>query len=141
MLGVYVVDSSVAVKWYLREIHYESAIRLLNPTYALHVPELFRLEVSNVVCKKLRRQEVKKIDADFVLSHVETIFFQWHPDKPLIATAIDIANQTARSLYDCLYLSLAVKIQGQMVTADRKFYDALQPTAFIDKVVWIEDVN
>jgi predicted nucleic acid-binding protein len=141
MLGVYVVDSSVAVKWYLKEIYYESAIRLLNPTCTLHIPELFRLEVSNVVCKKLRRQEVAKVDAEFILSHLETIPFQWHRDKPLIASAIDIANQTARSLYDCLYLSLAIKIQGQMVTADRKFYDALQPTAFTDKVLWIEDVN
>lgn len=73
MLISYVVDSSIAVKWYLLEIYHESAIKLLNSAYSLHVPELFRLEVSNVICKKLRRQELKKPDANFMLSHLETI--------------------------------------------------------------------
>ncbi len=141
MVGIYVVDSSVAVKWYLREIHHESARCLLNSIHTLHVPELFRVEVSNVVCKKLRRQELQKIEADFILNHLETIPLQWHYDKPLIKTAMDIANETARSLYDCLYLSLATVVHGQMVTADKKFYDALQSTVFANKIVWIENIK
>jgi predicted nucleic acid-binding protein len=136
-----VVDSSVAVKWYLLEIHHESAIKLLNSTYSLHVPELFRLEVSNVICKKLRRQELKKPDANFILSHLETIPLQWHSDKQLIGSAIEIAHQTSRSLYDCLYLSLAIQVHGQMVTADKKFYDALQFTPFADQVKWVEQLD
>ncbi len=38
----FVVDAGVAIKWYVPEIHEREAKRFLDPTYMLHVPELFR---------------------------------------------------------------------------------------------------
>ncbi len=75
-----------------------------------------------------------------MLYYIETIPLHWHTDKSIIASAIEIANQTARSLYDCLYLSLAINMHGQMITADKKFYDALQYAFFAQSVKWIEDI-
>ena len=57
-MKTFVVDSSVAIKWYFPEIHTEVAGLLLNPTYQLHVTQLFLLEFINVVCKKRRRGEI-----------------------------------------------------------------------------------
>jgi len=48
-----IVDANVAIKWFLPEIHKNEALRLLNPRYSLHVPNLFLLEFGNVVCKKV----------------------------------------------------------------------------------------
>jgi predicted nucleic acid-binding protein len=141
MIKSYVVDASVAIKWYLPEIYCDYAIHLQNPDYHLHQPNFFLLEIASIITKKLRRREIDLGEANAILRDIRQINFKWHEDSHLLQNAIDIANQTARSLYDCLYLSLAIKVQGQMVTADRKFYDALQPTVFVDKIVWIENAN
>ena len=51
-----------------------------------------------------------------------------------------VAVQTRRSPYDCLYLALAVRLGGPMVTADRRFFDAIAPGPFAQHVLWVEDV-
>ncbi len=37
-----------------------------------------------------------------------------------------MAIETKRSIYDCLYLILAKALECRMVTADRRFFQALQ---------------
>lgn len=44
----YVVDASVAIKWFLPEIHSEEALRLRISRDRLHVPALMTLELGNV---------------------------------------------------------------------------------------------
>jgi len=56
----YVVDASVAVKWFVPEGHSDSALRLRDQTHTLHVPAFFTLEFANALCKKLRREELQK---------------------------------------------------------------------------------
>jgi len=68
------------------------------------------------------------------------ISLKWHPDEPLFPKAFEIANETGRSLYDCLYLSLAVSLDAQMVTADLRFYNALKDGDYRAKLLWIEDI-
>jgi predicted nucleic acid-binding protein len=53
-MSLYIVDASVAVKWFLPEPYTDAASRLCHPDYQLHVPALFDLEFSNIVCKKIR---------------------------------------------------------------------------------------
>ena len=53
-----VVDASVAVKWYLEEDHAAPARRLLDGTYELIVPDLFFMEIGNVLWKRWRRGEL-----------------------------------------------------------------------------------
>ncbi len=40
--------------------------------------------------------------------------------------AFQMAIETKRSIYDCLYLALAEALECRMVTADRRFFQALQ---------------
>ena len=44
------------------------------------------------------------------------------------------------SLYDNLYLALGVKLDVPYLTADRKFYQALQSTQYRSRLLWIEDL-
>jgi predicted nucleic acid-binding protein len=53
----FVVDASVALKWYLPEVHRLHAQRLRDPRHDLVAPELFPLEVANTLLKKVRRGE------------------------------------------------------------------------------------
>lgn len=60
--------------------------------------------------------------------------------KLLLPKAIQIAKETYRSLYDTLYLALALQEGGQFVTADRKCYDGIVGTPYQSAICWIGDV-
>ncbi len=137
---LYIVDASVAVKWYVPEIYSEAAKRLQNPDYQLQVPKFFLLEFGNVVCKKLRRRDITLELSELMITDVQKVSLHWHPDEPLFPKAFQIANETYRSLYDCLYLSLALAIDGQMVTADLKFYDSLKTGPYANRLLWVEEI-
>ncbi len=137
---LYVVDTSVAVKWYMPEIYKEVATRLFNPAYHLHVPEFFWLEFGNFLGKTYRRGELGLQESKFILGELRNLSLTPHRDDLLFPMAFDLANETYCSLYDCLYLSLAVAIDGQMVTADLKFYEALKTGPYGNRLLWVEDI-
>jgi predicted nucleic acid-binding protein len=47
--------------------------------------------------------------------------------------------QFGRSAYDSLYVALALDERCQLVTADRRLYDATSPI-YPDTMLWIEDL-
>jgi len=50
----YVVDASVAIKWFIPEIHSEASLQARRSGTRLHVPALLTLELGNVLAKKIR---------------------------------------------------------------------------------------
>jgi predicted nucleic acid-binding protein len=98
------------------------------------------LEVGNALCKKIRRQELIKQEGDTILEELAHQPVQKHPDRRLLRSAYALARQTHRSLYDCMYLALAETIDGQVVTADRKFYSAIAQGQHARRVLWVEDL-
>jgi len=62
-----------------------------------------------------------------------------HPVGPLLVASLQIALETGRSSYDCMYLALAEAIQAVVVTADRKLYNALQGGPHASLIHWVED--
>ncbi len=121
-MSSYVVDASVSVKWFLPEIYREAALRLQNPAYHLHLPAFSLVEFGNILCKKVRRGELSKEDSETALETVQALPLQRYPDKDLLPVSFEIAHLTRRSLYDCIYLALAIAVGGQFVTADQKFF-------------------
>ena len=53
-----VVDASVAVKWYIPEIHGDEAERILGSGYEMCAPDLLYSEVANVLWKHARRDAI-----------------------------------------------------------------------------------
>ena len=137
-MKIYVVDACVAIKWFVPEIHKDAARRLRNPSYQLHVPNLFLMEFGNIVCKKLRRKEIRFEVSNLIINQIQNVSLEWHQDDGLFPKAFEIANKTERS--DCLYLSLAVLLEGKMVTADWRFYDALKNGDYAERLLWVEDI-
>ena len=135
-----VVDASVAIKWFLPEVHWEYAARLQGHS-DLYAPDFMLLECSNILIKKVRREEVDREDADVIqqsLSHAPLGLYSW---QDLLEAATVVAHETYRSVYDCIYLVLAQQLDGRMVTADKKFYLALENHPVWSKhLLWIEDV-
>lgn len=136
----YVVDASVALKWFIPERLSEAAGRLHLGKHSLSVPAFFWLEIGNVLAKKIRRGELTRTEGDYILDELHHLPLQRHADEHLFRPAYALALQTQRSLYDCLYLALAEAIDGRMVTADRKFYSALVNEEQGRRILWVEDL-
>lgn len=136
----YVIDASVAIKWFIPEIHSDAALRARQSGYRLHIPAFLFLEVGNILSKKIRRQELSPAEGDTMLSELKHLPLQRHADDQLFPAAYRLSLDTHRSLYDCLYLALAEVVDGIMVTADRKFCTALADGPYAHRVLWVEDL-
>ena len=113
-------------------------IRLIYRVCRLHAQTFFALEVRHSICKKIRRQELSKEKGDAILEELAHLVVQKHSDHRLFRPAYTLARQTHRSLYDCIYLALAETIDGQVVTADRKFYTAIAKGQYRRRVLWVK---
>ena len=134
----YVVDASVAIKWFIPEIHSEVALQVRRSRNRLHVPAFMTLELGNVIAKKIRRGELTREDGKTILKELRHLPLQRHTDERLFPAAYELALNTQQSLYDCLYLALAEAVDGRMITADRKFYKALTGGPYYQRLVWVE---
>ena len=140
-MSTFVVDASVGAKWWFPEVHREAALRLRSPVHDLHSPELFDLEVCSVVAKRVRRGEIDPRDGERVADLLERVPVRRHSNLELLRPALAIAHTTRQTLYDCLYLALAVILDVPMVTADDRFYRATRSSGPADHVMWVADVS
>ncbi len=136
-----VVDASVGVKWFVPEVHAAEARQWRNGLDELHVPAFFfDLEIANILWKKVRRAEITLADANLILAQLPGLPVTRHPEAPLLPSAFDLADRTQRTIYDCLYLALAVHLGGRMVTADQRLFNSLAGTPWAPAVRWVGDV-
>jgi predicted nucleic acid-binding protein len=136
----YVVDASVAVQWFFEEAQTAAALRLRGARHQRHAPDLLLVEVDNVVCKRVRRKEITAADGREVRASLRLIPIQIHPSVPLLDSAYELAVRTNCSIYDCLYVALAMLLGAPMVTADRRLYDALATGPFAKYLAWVEEL-
>jgi predicted nucleic acid-binding protein len=136
----YVVDASVAIKWYLPEIHNAEAQRLLQTGTVLLAPDLIFSEVGNILWKRVRASDLTEGEAEVVLQSLGQSHLAISPSWPLVMLALEIACQTQRTVYDSLYLALAVREKVTLVTADQKLYNAIHSTSLAGYVLWVEDI-
>jgi predicted nucleic acid-binding protein len=140
-MSTVVVDASVGVKWFVPEVHAAEARRWRNAVDELHVPAFFfDLEIANILWKKVRRTEITRADGDLILAQLPALPLIRHPERPFLPAALDLAYRTDRTVYDCLYLALAVELGAQMVTADQRLYNSLAGTPWSSHVCWVGDV-
>lgn len=140
-MSPFVVDASVAVQWFLPERHSEAAVRLRGKEYQLFAPNLLFLEINNVLLKHVRRKEISRTTAERIRAAIAHSPILIHSDRALLDPAYGLAEQTGCSLYDALYLALAVNLHGQLVTADRHFYNGLVAGPYSKYILWVEDLT
>lgn len=62
------------------------------------------------------------------------------PTAGLLAGAFELAATHRQTIYDALYLALAIRLGCPLVTADRRFYNAIAPD-FPAEMRWVGDVE
>jgi predicted nucleic acid-binding protein len=124
-----VIDASVVVKWFLPEPSRQAALRLLRhyqeESIKLLAPALVLLEVTNVLCKRVRRGEMSAARADEAYRLLKINAPILVDDQDLMDEALTLAFAIGQAIYDCLYLAIALRQGCDMITADGKFHTAV----------------
>ncbi len=136
----FVVDASVAIKWYVPEIYEKESEALLNAGHDFHAPELIYPEFSSIIWKKVRRNLLTFAKGQRIISAFSHQNFIPHSHQSLILSAYTGAEATGQTVYDWTYLALAISLSCEFVTADEKFYKSLAKTSLRANLLWIGDV-
>jgi predicted nucleic acid-binding protein len=127
-----VVDASVAAKWFLPEsgeafVH--QALALLDEydrkEAQFVVPDFFYVEVANAIWKAVRIGRVPREFGDRALVLLTQREFPTVPSLKLVDKAFQIAADHRRTVYDSLYVALAVQAKTHLITADERLANAL----------------
>jgi predicted nucleic acid-binding protein len=128
----YVVDASVAAKWCLRlsdETLVEESLHLrdqfTNGRVTFAVPDLFWPELGNIFWKAVRKDRISGPLAEEALQATSELGIPTIPSYPLLRKAFTIATRFQRSMYDSIYVALAVASERPLVTADERLANAL----------------
>ncbi|HMD98253.1 MAG TPA: type II toxin-antitoxin system VapC family toxin [Terriglobia bacterium] len=129
-MSLVVVDANTAAKWSLQdETLVEEAVALLSRydrrEIQFIVPDLFWAEFGNILWKAVRRGRCTRADADVNLTAVKDLNLTTIPSEGLIEHAFKIATRFDRTVYDSLYVALAVESRAQLVTADERLANAV----------------
>src|SRR5262245_13088137 len=139
----YVIDTSVAVKWYIPEDLSAEAKRYLGKGLDRHAPDYLRAESASVVLKWVRTRDpalrLTRDEGRIVLAALQTAPIQFQESRPLIAPAFALAEEVGSPLYDALFLALALQLGGQLVTADAKLFQKIRASPYAAHVRWVED--
>jgi len=124
-MSVFVVDASVVVKWFVPEVHSDAARRLLELPHQYVAPDLLFAETANTMWKKVRRGELSAQQGQRLVADIGRIAVEALPCRALAEDAHALANATGRTVYDALYLTLAVRLETRLITADERLEAAL----------------
>ncbi len=124
-MSAVVVDCAVAIKWFVPEELSAEAEGLLDGTRDLLAPDLLFAELGNVLWKKVSRRELTTAEARAVLSGISKVPLAVTPSRDLTAAALEIALAHGRTVYDAIYVALAVAHDCTLVTADERLVRAL----------------
>lgn len=126
-MSVFVLDASIVLKWFVPEIHSDMARRLIDAPDQYLAPDLLFAEVGNAIWKKVRRGELSADEGRRLARDVTSVAVDTVPSRQLVDDAFTMAIQTGQTVYDSLYLVLAVRLDTQLITADDRLVTALSP--------------
>jgi predicted nucleic acid-binding protein len=125
-VSIFVVDASVVVKWFVPEIHSTEARRLLALSHTYLAPDLLFAEAANTIWKKIRREELTLEEGQQLVADVGRIAVETVSCRSLAEDAHALANATGRTVYDSMYVALAVRLNTRSITADERLEAALK---------------
>jgi predicted nucleic acid-binding protein len=134
-----VIDASIVAAAIFREPYGDVARNILAGRDVLLAPDLIYGELANVIWKRWGRDEIDQEQALSFLGDFLSLPVQICSSANLVDIALRLAIQSRPTVYDCLYLALAVKEKSTMLTADRRLVNALAAGPLADHIAWIGD--
>lgn len=138
-MNLLVVDSSVAVKWFVIEPYSTQAISILEEygkgTLAFLAPDLIYSEFGNIIWKKHTFQGLNLTDGQTIIRAFCTLSIATTPAVDLLNDAYILAAVHRRTVYDMLYLALSIRENCSFVTADEKLANTVK--AHFHNIIWL----
>src|ERR1700681_4014438 len=104
----YVLDSSVAFKWFVREAETDAALRLrdefLNAVHELLAPDVFPIEIAHALTRASRQGRIAVSDSLQLLADALKTLPRLHGSLPFLARAAELSAMVRIGAYDCLYV-------------------------------------
>ncbi len=139
-MSALIVDASVAVAWFVKENHSDAALSVLDERHQLHAPDFLLLEIDNVLWNWVRRKIISLSESDEIREGLRSFPIHTHAFTQLLDSAYAIANETGATVYDCLYIALAVLLKGAVVTTDEKLCEATAAGRFAKHVMFVDQI-
>ena len=141
----YIIDTSVALKWYIPEAGFTEARRYMGSGIDRHAPDLLPLEGAHALLKRTRNLDpafhLSVEDARMVAEALrDAAPIRYHACGPLLAPALLLALEIGASVYDGLFLALAIRQDGRVVTADGRFRHKILASQYASRVRWFMDL-
>ena len=118
----YVIDASAWLRLALLEQEHADVLTAVQEQNAgiamLHAPELFVAEIAHVVHRRRRAGELTGAEAGALIDWTLGLGLSLCSLPPLTGVAMRLAWEHRLSVYDALYLSLAIGCGAKLLTAD-----------------------
>ena len=122
-MSVFVVDASLVIKWFVPEIHSDAARRWLGASHDYVAPDLLFSEAGNAVWKKVRRKELDVTEARQLVVDLAHVAVETVATRSLLQDALTLALTAGITVYDAMYLTLAARLETEVITGDDRFAD------------------
>ena len=128
MPDTFVLDCSLAAKWVLPEPDRAPALALFE-RYAsgevlLIAPDMLLAEFASLLARHNRRKQISAQQAHQAFSLMTKCAPRLFDTRPRLPRALDLSLQHQLSLWDCVYLALALEHDCPVLTADRRLFRA-----------------
>lgn len=122
-----VLDASVAIAWFVRKqaTPYTDRIRSIARREPLHVPAVWKLEVSNALIMLERRGHVSDKAAKTAAELLGDLVVTEHPHRRAVPELFEFARTHGLSAYDASYLDLALSLRLPLACRDGPLQRAL----------------
>lgn len=118
-----IVDASVAVRWFVPAWYWPSAQEAVQDEVLL-APDVILAEAGNAFWKAARAGLIARRDAEAALKRLPPLFDHLESLATLHLDAARLSFDLNHPIYDCLYIALAERESGALLTADRKMAQA-----------------
>ena len=124
----FVLDCSMTMAWVFADEANEStdALRESLLKDSAVVPVLWPIEVGNVLLVATRRGRITEDDWPRIRDDLEILPIDVDPESfgRVLETVLSIAKESELSVYDAMYLELALRLGLPLATLNRKLTDA-----------------
>ncbi|HTL52519.1 MAG TPA: type II toxin-antitoxin system VapC family toxin [Planctomycetota bacterium] len=132
-----VIDASVVIKLFFAEEHSVAAAECVKKAAGVHAPDLLWAEIGNVIWKRHQRGTISADDAVAMAKNILQLQVHIEQSIHLVPEAVSLATTLNCTVYDCLYLALAIRESLPFVSADLRFIRALAGTPYEQHIAWI----
>ncbi len=125
-LKMLVLDASVALKLVVEEPGTAQAFALLDLDEKRIAPDWLLMEAAAALWNKVKYSALLEIHAERSLQDMPRFFHQLVSSSELIDATFRLSFRLRHSVYDCIYLALAIRDGARLITADKEFFRAIK---------------